>query len=64
MCLRLNPVPVDALQAFCISILSTSQGLIEETSTGGGLENEKEKVRSIMFCQHEKVRYAELIRLR
>jgi hypothetical protein len=48
----------------CISIPGTSEGLFDETSTVAGLENEKEKVRSNMFRQHEKVRYAELTLLR
>ena len=52
--------PVDVLQAFlCSIILGASMGLFEETSVIGGLENENESVRLSMFCQHEKVPYAE-----
>jgi hypothetical protein len=38
-------------------VLGVSEGLFEETSLVDGIENEK--VRLNVFCQHEKVPYAE-----
>ena len=59
--------PVDAFQAFLFissHILGASEGLFEEIRDVGGVENKNEKVRLNMFCQHEKVPYAELTRFR
>ena len=49
----LGSAPVDA-----------SDGLFGETCVAGRVENEKEKVRLKLFCQHRKIPWAEFTRLR